>query len=70
MVGIVGQSGQIIANRILDHPAHDGDLGRIAVEKLAHRLRAPAQGLLERMGDSDLLIERIAPDSPLFTFLH
>ena len=27
-------------------------------------------GLLERMGASDLLIERIEPDSPLFTFLH
>ncbi|MDQ4115038.1 MAG: threonine dehydratase, partial [Actinomycetota bacterium] len=27
-------------------------------------------GLLERMGASDLVIERIEPDSPLFTFLH
>ncbi|MGH3352983.1 MAG: threonine ammonia-lyase IlvA [Nocardioides sp.] len=27
-------------------------------------------GLLDRMNASDLLIERIAPDSPLFTFLH
>lgn len=26
--------------------------------------------LLERMSASDLIIERIAPDSPLFTFLH